>query len=475
MHVVDHERERPTPGERAGELEECPLGVLAGLAVRQPDGGDDAAHRDRRDLQLGGQLARRAGAERLRDRLAQRPQRDALAVLAAAPRQHGVRDRLQLGDEAGLADARLADDRQQLRLAPRHDARERLAQHGDLALAADERLVEAAGDRRRVGVEAAEQEAAVLEPRRAGGMPHHPPRRLGQPDLPGAAAWARRSATATASPITGGSPAAMTSPVQAPERTPRGSASRSSAAARSARCASSSWASGMPSTATAASLRSSTTRPSWWPNTARTVAWKRSTTPRSDSGSRPGSSGWAREDTTHVTRWRAAGACAGARGGRGHVLSQDRRFELPQRGRGLDAEPVDERAARVAVRGERVGLPPFAVQREHELPAQRLAQRVVLHQRLQLAHDLRVAAAGEVGLDALAQAPEAQVLEPGDLRLGECSSATSASAGPRHSVRASRSVAAASRGSPTASSLRPARSPSSKRSASSAAGASRTE
>ena len=74
---------------------------------------------------------------------------------------------------------------------------------------------------------------------------------------------------------------------------------------------------------------------------------------------------------------------------------------------------------RVAVGGERVGLAAGAVEREHQLPAQPLAQRVVLDERLELAHELGVEAAGEVRLDALAQAGQAQVLEPRDLGLRE--------------------------------------------------------
>ena len=176
----------------------------------------------------------------------------------------------------------------------------------------------------------------------------------------------------------------------------------------------------MPSTATTASLRSSTTLPPCSPNTARPVAWKRSTTARSDSGSSPGSPGWASCETTQVTSRRVGGrALGGARRRLRYVLAQDRGLERAQAGGGLDAEALDQRAVRVAVGGKRVRLAAGAVERQHQLPAEPLAQRVVLDQRLELAHERGVQAGGEVRLDALAQAGQAEVLEPSDLGLRE--------------------------------------------------------
>ena len=43
----------------------------------------------------------------------------------------------------------------------------------------------------------------------------------------------------------------------------------------------------------------------------------------------------------------------------------------------LDPEAVDEHLARLPVGGQRVGLAPAAVQREHQLRMQALAQRVL--------------------------------------------------------------------------------------------------
>ena len=55
------------------------------------------------------------------------------------------------------------------------------------------------------------------------------------------------------------------------------------------------------------------------------------------------------------------------------VLAEDRGLELAQLRAGVDAELLDQRLARGAVGGERVGLPARAVEREHELRARALA------------------------------------------------------------------------------------------------------
>jgi hypothetical protein len=86
-------------------------------------------------------------------------------------------------DEARLADAGLADDGQELRRALGHDPRERGAQHPDLALAPDQRLVEPAADRRRVRIDALQQEPAVGERGGVRGVTYDLPGRSGQADL----------------------------------------------------------------------------------------------------------------------------------------------------------------------------------------------------------------------------------------------------------------------------------------------------
>ena len=94
--------------------------------------------------------------------------------------------------------------------------------------------------------------------------------------------------------------------------------------------------------------------------------------------------------------------------------------ELAKRPAGLDAELVDEDASRVLVGLERVRLPPAAVEGEHQLAAQALAQGVLADQRLELADELGMGAKRKLGLNPLLKRRDAQLVEPaGDLALGE--------------------------------------------------------
>ena len=68
---------------------------------------------------------------------------------------------------------------------------------------------------------------------------------------------------------------------------------------------------------------------------------------------------------------------------------------------------------------ERLGLATGAVQAEHQLAAEPLAQRMLPHERLQLADDLGMTARGELGVDPLLERGQPQLLQPHDLRLGE--------------------------------------------------------
>ena len=98
-------------------------------------------------------------------------------------------------------------------------------------------------------------------------------------------------------------------------------------------------------------------------------------------------------------------------------MVEDRALELLQRPARVDAELVDEGAAAVLVRGKRFGLPAAAVERQHQLTAQPLAEGVLRDQPLQLADDLRMSPQLEVGLQPLLEAFEPELAEPGDLVL----------------------------------------------------------
>ena len=90
-----------------------------------------------------------------------------------------------------------------------------------------------------------------------------------------------------------------------------------------------------------------------------------------------------------------------------------------QLGAGLDADVLDQRRARPAIRVQRLGLPARAIQREHALRVQALAQRLARQQRLQLRQHLTVAPAVEVLVDRDLQRGRAQLFQAPDLRSGK--------------------------------------------------------
>ena len=101
------------------------------------------------------------------------------------------------------------------------------------------------------------------------------------------------------------------------------------------------------------------------------------------------------------------------------LLAQDRRVQLLQGWRRLDAKLLDEHLARVLVGLERLRLPPTAVEREHELTARTLAHRVLANELLELADEAGGAAAVELGLHPLLDRRQAKLLEPCGLVLGK--------------------------------------------------------
>ena len=126
------------------------------------------------------------------------------------------------------------------------------------------------------------------------------------------------------------------------------------------------------------------------------------------------------------------------------VLAQDRPLQL------LQVRPAPRRAPRPAwcgvVRLERVRLPARAVKREHELPAEPFAERLLTDQSVELRNEGRVAPKGKIGVDAVLERLEAKL---GEVRrrgahrfAGQVGERLS-----RHSASASRSSPAASLGS----------------------------
>ena len=101
------------------------------------------------------------------------------------------------------------------------------------------------------------------------------------------------------------------------------------------------------------------------------------------------------------------------------VLLQDPPLQVAQRGRGIDAELLGQRPAGLLVGGQRLGLAVAAVQREHELAACALAQRLAGDQGLDLPDHLRVAPQGQLGPDPLLEQREVQLLQAPRLAGGE--------------------------------------------------------
>ena len=101
------------------------------------------------------------------------------------------------------------------------------------------------------------------------------------------------------------------------------------------------------------------------------------------------------------------------------VLLEDRVLELLEAGARLEPQLVRQHAPRAAVGLERLSLARRAVQRQHQLAPQPLAQRVLGHQRLELTDEPRMAPRGQLGVHARLEGLEPQLLDAGDLGLRE--------------------------------------------------------
>ena len=100
-------------------------------------------------------------------------------------------------------------------------------------------------------------------------------------------------------------------------------------------------------------------------------------------------------------------------------MAKDLRLQALELGAGLDPELVDEPSACILVDLERLRLPAGAIQREHQLSPECLAERMIPDECLELADDVAVAAELEVGIDPLPVGDQAKLVEPADLGLCE--------------------------------------------------------
>ena len=257
---------------------------------------------------------------------------------------------------------------------------------------------------------------------------------------PTAAARWRAPAISTTSPPMSTFPlagsCARTSPVATPIRTAgdpsTAEAATASSEARIARSASSSCARGTPKIATTAPGSARSTAPPWAAKTARSRSYPVETSRWSRSGSgRPSSFGTISSRTT-VTSLRTSssvgdgspgggvGSSIAAAGGRRRpverrFLPQDRAFEIAKTGGRIDPEFVGEDPASVPDDVQGIRLTPRSIERQHQLLAEPLSQRVPGDERLQLGRDLRVPADGELGLVPSLDPGEPQLVESGDV------------------------------------------------------------
>ena len=83
------------------------------------------------------------------------------------------------------------------------------------------------------------------------------------------------------------------------------------------------------------------------------------------------------------------------------IVGQYRPLELLQALAGLEPELLGERAPSLVVEAQSVRLSAGAVQREHELTARPLPQRVLGDETLQLGNDVSVATESQLGIEPL--------------------------------------------------------------------------
>ena len=103
------------------------------------------------------------------------------------------------------------------------------------------------------------------------------------------------------------------------------------------------------------------------------------------------------------------------RGSQLGVLIQNLPLEPLECRAGFDPEFLDEHAARLLERVEGIRLPPRPVQREHELRAQALTQRVLGDEAFELGYDLVVSARLELRLDTFLDHRQTERFEPARL------------------------------------------------------------
>ena len=96
-------------------------------------------------------------------------------------------------------------------------------------------------------------------------------------------------------------------------------------------------------------------------------------------------------------------------------MREDRRLQLVELPARLQTELPDECPPRVLIGSQRVGLPPRAVQREHEQSAELFAERLALDRGRESVAELAISAQCQLGLEEVLCADEPELLQPGRL------------------------------------------------------------
>ncbi len=122
-----------------------------------------------------------------------------------------------------------------------------------------------------------------------------------------------------------------------------------------------------------------------------------------------------RDDLPLLPRPAPASRRRRSRAGEGGVVLEDPAVKRAQLVARFDPELLDERPPHLTVGGERVRLPARAVEREHELGAEVLAEGMLRDQLLELGDQLAGSPEREVGLETILQRSEAKLLQAPDL------------------------------------------------------------
>ncbi len=100
-------------------------------------------------------------------------------------------------------------------------------------------------------------------------------------------------------------------------------------------------------------------------------------------------------------------------------MDEDRCLELAQLGTGVEAELLGEHGAALLEHAQRIGLPSGAVEGQHQLGPQSLAERMVGDEHLELADEPLMMGERELHFDPLFDEGNAHLLQTSDVRLRE--------------------------------------------------------